>query len=83
MSNIIKHFLYTLPLFLLITNTNTVKTSDSISDYIRNIADFSYLYTISESDKNNTSTGIRCFWLESETLSVFDIKGLKRKFSQH
>lgn len=31
---------------------------------------------------NSTSIGIKCFWLEPNTLSVFDLKGLARPLRQ-
>ncbi len=33
-------------------------------------------------ESTNSSTGIKCFWLEPETMTVFDIKGLKRPIRQ-
>ena len=36
-----------------------------------------------EGDSIPVLPGIRCFWLEPNTLSVFDLKDLKRPIKQH
>jgi hypothetical protein len=36
-----------------------------------------------ENNNQTSSKGIRCFWLEPDSLAVFNIIGLKRKVSQH
>ncbi len=54
------------------------------NEFLEFLSDTSIDFKGFTTDSNTTLqlAGIKCFWLEPNTLSVFDLKNLKRPFTQ-
>jgi hypothetical protein len=75
-------FLMTFLLSLVISEKiRTNPSSKEFLSFLDESIDFTG-FTIDSANNTKQLAGIRCFWLEPNTLSVFDLKNLKRPFAQ-
>lgn len=79
------YFLVFLTIFLInLINSEKIGTNPSTNQflsYLDESIDFTG-FTIDTANSTKQLPGVKCFWLEPNTLSVFDLKNLKRPFAQ-